>query len=86
MKSNGEVDECFQMLLTYSEGRAAILSGAFNQIGNAEVEIVGEEGKILIGPEFWHPTTAKLILNNGKKNVSVRSTVKQDFSMKYRKL
>ena len=67
MKSNGEVDECFQMLLTYSEGRAAILSGAFNQIGNAEVEIVGEEGRILIGPEFWHPTTAKLILNNGKK-------------------
>ena len=67
MKSNGEVDECFQMLLSYPGGRSALLSGAFNQIGNPEVEIVGEEGSILIGPEFWHPTTATLVLNNGKK-------------------
>ena len=67
MKFNGEVDESFQMLLTYDEGRVALLSGAFNQISNPETEIVGEEGRIIIGPEFWHPTTATLILNNGRK-------------------
>ena len=67
MKFNGEVDESFQMLLTYPEGRSALLSGAFNQISTPDTEIVGEKGRIIIGPEFWHPTTATLILNTGKK-------------------
>ena len=65
MKSNGEVDESFHMLASYGEGRAAFLSGAFNQVGNHTTEIIGEQGKILIGPEFWHPTTAELLLNDG---------------------
>ncbi len=65
MKSNGEVDESFQMLLAYPEGRSALLSGAFNQAGGSAAEIVGEKGRIVIGPEFWHPTTATLIQNDG---------------------
>ena len=65
MKSNGEVDESFQMLLCYAGGRSAMLSGSFNQICDASVEIVGSEGRIVIGPEFWHPTTAKLTRNDG---------------------
>lgn len=65
MKSNGEVDESFQMLVSYEGGRAAFLSGAFNQISDASVEIVGEEGRIVIGPEFWHPSEATLIPRNG---------------------
>lgn len=65
MKSNGEVDESFHMLLGYEDGKAAFVGGAFNQSGSTVTEIVGEEGRILIGPEFWHPTTATLILNDG---------------------
>lgn len=67
MKFNGEVDESFQMMLIYPEGRSALLSGAFNQISMPDTEIVGEKGRIIIGPEFWHPTTATLILNTGRK-------------------
>lgn len=65
MKSNGEVDESFHMLLGYENGRAALIGGAFNQSSSTETEIVGEHGRIVIGPEFWHPTTATLILNDG---------------------
>lgn len=64
-KSNGEVDECFRMLIDYGDGRTALIGGAFNQISNAETEIVGEKGKITIGPEFWHPTTSILKMNDG---------------------
>ncbi len=65
MKSNGEVDESFHMLLEYEDGGAAFLGGAFNQVSNPQTEIVGEEGRIVIGPEFWHPTTSTLTLNDG---------------------
>lgn len=67
MKSNGEVDESFHMLLEYEDGKAAFVGGAFNQAGTPEVEIVGENGRIIIGPEFWHPTTAMIIMNDGTK-------------------
>lgn len=72
MKSNGEVDESFHMMLTYEEGKTAFLSGAFNQISTPETEIIGERGRIIIGPQFWHPTTAKLILNDGTEEVFVQ--------------
>ena len=61
MKSNGEVDESFHMLLEYGDGKAAFLSGAFNQISSHVTEITGEKGRILIGPEFWHPEEALLL-------------------------
>lgn len=67
MKSNGEVDESFHMLATYTDGRAAFLSGAFNQVSTPVTEIVGELGRILIGPEFWHPITAELVMNDGTR-------------------
>lgn len=66
MKSNGEVDESFHMMMTYPGGKAAFLSGAFNQVSTPWTEITGEKGRIQIGPQFWHPTTARLILNNGE--------------------
>ncbi len=69
MKSNGEVDESFHMLADYGEGKAAFLSGTFNQISNPVVEITGEEGRILIGPEFWHPKEVELITNKGEKEL-----------------
>ena len=65
MKSNGEVDESFHMLLEYEDGKAAFAGGAFNQVSNPEAEIIGEEGRIIIGSEFWHPTMAALIMNDG---------------------
>lgn len=65
MKSNGEVDESFHMLMDYGEGKAAFLGGAFNHVSTPVTEIVGENGRILIGPEFWHPTTATMIMNDG---------------------
>ena len=58
------------MLADYGEGKAAFLSGTFNQISNPVVEITGEEGRILIGPEFWHPKEVELITNKGEKNCS----------------
>ena len=65
MDSNGEVDQAFHMLLDYGEGRHAFLGGAFNQDADTTVEISGEAGRIRIGPQFWDPTTATLILNDG---------------------
>lgn len=67
MKSNGEVDESFHMLLDYGNGRAGFLSGAFNQISTSTAEITGEDGRILIGPEFWHPREAVLLRNDGSR-------------------
>ncbi len=64
-KSNGEVDECFRMMLDYGDGKVAMLGGAFNQQGSDMAEIIGEKGRIIIGPEFWHPTTAEMYLNDG---------------------
>ncbi len=65
MQYNGEVDESFHMMLCYEDGKAAFVSGAFNQVSSPLAEIVGDEGRIVIGPEFWHPTTATLIMNDG---------------------
>ena len=65
MESNGEVDQSFHMLLDYGDGQHAFVGGAFNQDGNTQVEISGEKGRIIIGPEFWHPTTAECIGHDG---------------------
>lgn len=86
MKSNGEVDESFHMLLEYGEGKAAFVSGAFNQISTPETEIVGEEGRIIIGPEFWHPTTATLILNDGTKEKYMETYPASGFQFEIRKV
>lgn len=69
MKLNGEVDESCQMMLLYEDGKTAFVSGAFNQVCTPDTEIVGEKGRIIIGPEFWHPTSATLILNDGTTEV-----------------
>ena len=69
VKLNGEVDESCQMMLLYEDGKSAFVSGAFNQVCTPDTEIVGEKGRIIIGPEFWHPTTATLILNDGTTEV-----------------
>lgn len=67
MRFNGEVDENFHMMMDYGEGRTAFVSGAFDQISEPKTEISGEQGRILIGPEFWHPDTATLISNQGEE-------------------
>lgn len=69
VKLNGEVDESCQMMMTYRDGKTAFVSGSFNQVSTPDTEIVGENGRIIIGPEFWHPTMATLILNDGTKEV-----------------
>ena len=65
MTKNDEVDISAKMLLSYGGGRTAFLSASFNQISRPETEIVGEAGRILIGPEFWDPTTAVLLGTDG---------------------
>lgn len=65
MTRNDEVDISTKMLLSYGDGRTASLSASFNQISRPETEIVGETGRILIGPEFWDPTTAVLLGTDG---------------------
>lgn len=67
MQSNGEVDESCHLLLTYENGEAAFVGGAFNQISSPVTELVGEKGRIQIGPEFWHPRNAALLLNDGTR-------------------
>lgn len=84
MKSNGEVDESFHMMLSYEEGRAAFLSGAFNQISTPQTEITGEKGRIVIGPEFWHPTTAVLTMNDGTREEFVRNYPASGFQYEIR--
>ena len=70
MESNGEVDESCHLLLIYEGGKAAFVSGAFNQSSTPEVEIVGDKGRIIIGPEMWHPRKAELIYNDGTKELT----------------
>lgn len=65
MISNGEVDESCRLLMTYEGGKSALVGGAFNQLGNNETEIICENGRILIGPEMWHPRKATVIANDG---------------------
>lgn len=67
MHFNGEVDQACRLLLDYGEGRTAVVGGAFNQVGNGRTEILGDKGTIVIGPEFWHPTTAELICIDGRR-------------------
>ena len=65
VKTNGEVDHCFRMLADYGEGRTALLGGAFDQAGETQAEIVGEKGRIVLGPLLWKPDTAQLEENDG---------------------
>lgn len=65
MHSNGEVDDACRLMLDYGDGRIAFASGAFNQNSDHNVRIVGSEGCISFGPEFWHPSEAVLERNDG---------------------
>lgn len=86
MKSNGQADESFHMFLDYGDGRAAFLGGSFNQISSSEGEIVGENGRILLGPKFWRPTRAELILNDGTKEVFEEEYVSTGFQFEIRRV
>lgn len=86
MKSNGEVDESFHMLLKYEDGKAAFVGGAFNQVSTPETEIVGEDGRIIIGPEFWHPTTATLVMNDGTKEKYMETYPASGFQFEIREV
>ena len=65
MHSNGEVDDACRLLLDYGNGRTAFAAGAFNQNSDHTARIVGSEGSISFGPEFWHPTLAVLECSDG---------------------
>ena len=67
MHSNGEVDDCCRLMLDYGDGRVAFTGGAFNQDSDHVVRIVGSDGSISFGPEFWHPTEAVLRRNDGNQ-------------------
>ena len=67
MHSNGEVDDACRLLLDYGDGKTAFAGGAFNQNSDHHVRIVGSEGSICFGPEFWHPTQAVLRGNDGSE-------------------
>lgn len=66
MRSNGEVDQAFRLLLDYGEGQMALLGGAFDQDSDTRAEFVGERGSIFIGPQFWAPTTASIVTREGE--------------------
>ncbi|MGI6299118.1 MAG: Gfo/Idh/MocA family protein [Saccharofermentanales bacterium] len=58
---NGEVDEHSSLLLTYADGGSCQLSASFDRVSDHSAEIVGETGRIHIGPHFWKPSKAVLI-------------------------
>ncbi len=58
---NGEVDERIHLFLEYAAGKAAFLSAGFTHHGSSTAEIVGTDGIIQVGPEFWRPSTTRLI-------------------------
>ena len=64
MRSNGEVDSSFRMLMDYGGGRSALVGGAFDQLSSPETEIIGTLGKITLGPQMWHPKKAVLTCND----------------------
>lgn len=55
-----QVDQRMQLFFDYGDGRSAYLCSGFTHHGYSEAVIVGTKGKITVGPEFWHPTTARL--------------------------
>ena len=65
MHSNGEVDDACRLLLDYGNGRSAFAAGAFNQNSDHWAHIIGSEGSIAFGPEFWHPSEAVLTRADG---------------------
>ena len=67
MHSNGEVDDVCRLMLDYGEGRTAFAGGGFNQNADLTARIVGSEGSIEFGPEFFHPTRALLKCNDGSE-------------------
>jgi len=63
--SNGEVDIRCDLLLQYADGGTAMLGAAFDRVSDHKAVIIGETGRIELGPEFWHPSSAVLIKNDG---------------------
>lgn len=63
--SNGEVDEHCDIMLQYRDGGTSMLSASFDRVSDHAAEIVGEKGRITLGPVFWKPTTAVLIREAG---------------------
>ncbi|NLJ94349.1 MAG: Gfo/Idh/MocA family oxidoreductase [Clostridiaceae bacterium] len=61
MTKENEVDQRTHLFFDYGDGKVAFLSCGFTHHGSSTAEIVGSTGKIQIGPEFWRPTTAKII-------------------------
>ena len=49
-----------ELLLRYSSGRTAFLTGSFDMVSNHEVTIYGEKGLIIAGPRMWCPKKAVL--------------------------
>ncbi|MDD3337756.1 MAG: Gfo/Idh/MocA family oxidoreductase [Lachnospiraceae bacterium] len=68
MVKNEEVDVSVDMMLDYETG-AAHISGAFNRVSQHQAVIIGEKGKIIIGPEFWCPSKAVLQFQDGTEKI-----------------
>ncbi len=60
---NGEVDSRIDLFLEYDAAKVAFLSAGFTHNGSCTAEIVGTNGQIQVGPEFWRPRSARLIRN-----------------------
>ncbi len=58
---NDEVDLHSSLLLTYADGGSCQLSGSLDRVSNHSAEIIGETGRIVVGPHFWQPSKALLI-------------------------
>lgn len=66
---NGEVDVGAQMMFAYPQKETAFLSASFNMFGNHLGVIMGELGRIEVGPDFWHPKYAKFVDNDGRETL-----------------
>ena len=67
VKGSTGVDEEASLLLSYMEGRSALLFSAIRLFTAHEAKIMGEEGRIEL-PDYWHGQKIKLINKDGEQD------------------
>jgi predicted dehydrogenase len=80
------VDEQAAVILSYSEGRQAVLSFGFRFDSPQEVNIVGETGRIRIHKPWWHPEKATWTKADGQEELLTLPTESKGFNYEAREV
>ena len=63
--NNAGIDVFNNIMLRYGEDSAAFISSAIDSGSTYDLQIIGTEGHIIVGPDFWRPQIAKLYKYDG---------------------